>query len=1488
MKEKKILPKRYSKVEEKGLMSNKEESFLKKITDKIITHYKQLDEERDFDKLNKKKERRLRQEVNKVLDSAISSHTAERAIEDGQPFIDFALVHNKLATVSFDLSTSATSKIKIFIVDRNQIRNIQEIEEKGLIILCLEFNEDASMMFTGSFKSGVSLWGYNGSEMKFEFRRNLGFEMYQIRSIFWNEATQVLFVKRRYEDKTYDEIFGYFVKKTEDHFEKVELKKPFMTVETMMDNDSFSPNGEFFYIALPDLEDSKFNYRPFFSTLKPRRKEKEVMVCRFDKLNQLIIPLFRIKTLAGKICFIQDSTHMAYLKESGPVNIIELPKINEELPTDEEVDFSKIALLDEGKSFTFSGITQITIDSFDVNPSTSLVAVTEKNKIIVYEISNNWNCHLLMEYVDSIVLSYPILLTRFSTDDNFVLCRGHSKMIIVDIDGEKKMQKISTLKGVDLSKRQSKIFSRVKMSTDSIKDNDDNTVEQSALNSHIGASILQSGGFEMIKNKVVDNNIGKKFKAQNAVFYYSKCETCVMAIDESLNKLDNQDYKLKICRWTNINIEGSDQTKVESLIYSFDIPPNHLAQVVQVNDSNTCIILSILPKSVIKKKVTVTNIVLLNLSKDGSIFSESKMLLKNNEECNLKYYHAKFLNESRDFFTLDIEFNPKFWRYDPTFDVYHPESVFGERKINYNSAFISDGNEFIATEYRKRVTLWNLESKNGQKIFNEYQTLSLPERTGKVDNIIIRSDLSMIIVKISPPNEEDVFQFGHQINPNTLIRVYLKDHRMNQYSLIQTETLEERFDLKVDSMYEYLALEFNNQTEVWRIKPRSICYESTLPKWNYDQISPSFSRTLHVVHDDISFLYFKLKDLRSGFLDLKKNLKNLYMLQELFKTKSGVISPKGIELFLENYREKGGNQMEKLQILHSKVNLLLLTVFTRNAPLLETALDFIDYVPFFYKGGYDPIDFALVMGHIDSLNELTKFFKIKSNGRTNPIISYLNVQRLANCMETYNQSFREFVIEYFLEEAKLAHDGISPVDSFPLNENGYEIVECWTRFLDQKLVEKISKKSEINFLKKKDPVRVKCLTTSFAINTNLLFNSNTLLLESIENLPNELIVGNIRHILRYLWLKNWPIVASFTFLNWVNYLLFILFILFFDDYKILGILNITFSGFFLIFEILTGLVNWSRWYRDASNYYDLIQYSAMPTLTLLNILGTKDYTPPMFNFIVNMTILIAGYRSLLKLKIFGKVRYMIDMIRQVFSDMIGFSVILAFSILYFTFIGINTVRNSDGLIEGQDSKFDSFLSVLDSYYNVAFGDFSILTKENWSQVVHYMITTVFLALVMFNLMAATIWETFGNFQSKKELVDLRSISKILVDYTHLFSYLGMFTCIRKRDKKGLKFLCLIVPEEEDIGIAEEVRELKREFEEKNQDIMTVCNNIREDIKHLEKGSDQQKEGNMKIEQIQGNLHEVEGKVLEVMRSISSLKDILVNQTQNRAGNLSNK
>lgn len=1470
----------------------KNKSFLKDIIDNIIKHYQELNAARDFDKKDPKKEKILKIELKRILDEAISNHTTETVIEDNQPFTDLTFKKNILATVGFDLSVSAMSKIMIFIIDRKRIKKIQTIEKKAMIILSLSLTETAEYLFTGGFKSGVGLWKFNKKKSEFEFLKTLGFTNFQIRNVFWNQQMEILFVKRRYEGLPYDEIFGYYEKKGEE-FKEILFETPIKSLETMMDNDHFSDHGKYFVMSLPDADNPKFLPRPFFSMERPRRREKKVIIANFDRKNDRIIPVLKLKSLSGKIAFIENYSYISYLGVSGTIRLYKLPNITESAS---EIDLKKsdLDLINEAKELedeeaqAFQGITQSEIDSFDLNESDELIALTERNKMYVYEIEENWTCTLIMEYEDKVVLTPPILSISFSSDSNFILCRGHQKIVIVDIYGEQKMQNISTLRGVDqfFSPKKIKKMSINKEGQGGSKNrvfpSIDDTVEKSLIGKDLiddeedneqkfGTDKEESTfGFEsqfslIKKNPNAGLNIGKRFQAEKPIFYYSRDETCVMVIDGSLEDLVSDGKILKICRWTEINIEGKDQSKVRSKIYTFNIPDEIKLRVLAVNDDNTAIILSTLRRQEIWRKAGVTGIKVLVL--EGNKFEMSNFLLRDGET-HTKYFKAQFLHRSKNLLTLDIEFNPKIWEYDPARKAYKPFMILQDQKLNYSHSLLSLDNHYLITENKKKISFWKYnESKKNKLKYNFIldQKIKLSEETGKVDKIFITKNKRIVLILIEPccDKNDPVSTFKSHANSEYLLRVFLRDKK-GKYSLVQTESIAGEFEIKIDIESEYILMEFEETTEIWRISENSIDYENTLPNVEYDQISPSFSRLLKIEKNSSGYLLFKIEDFRAGFLQIESSLKTLYILKELFDKPSQVINKKAIEFVLENSRKFNTSKSEEMQELHSKYSLLLLTMFTNNPQLLRIVLNEINYIPFFYQKDYDPLDFALTMGHIESLDEITNYLKISDNGRSNPIISYLNVNRLSNCMETYNQNFREFVIDSFLEEAVPSSEEIEVIDSYPLKDTGYEIVECWTRFLDEKLHENIMKESEKNFLKNEDPVRVKILTTSFAINTNIVHNSNTLLLQSIENLPDELIVGNIRHILKYLWKKNWYIVAIFSILNWANYSLFILFILFFKDISILGTLNIILSFLFLFFEILMANRDWSRWARDAENYYDIIQFTAMPAIIILNFYGVDDYSKVIYNFAVNMTILVAGYRSLLKVKIFEKVRYMVDMIRQVFSDMIGFSVILGISILYFTFIGINSSRATDDF-EGDIDNINDFLTILDAYYNVAFGDFTILKKEHWSHIVHYMATTVFLALVMFNLMAATIWETFGNFQAKKTLVDLRSISGILVDYTHLFSYFSSFGCMKRLDKKGLKFLCLIVPEDDDGGVVQELKEIKKDVNENAEEMEAASNKIIQDIIGVEVTLGEFKEKMDKVDDMEEMILQVKGTVEEMMR-----------------------
>lgn len=1358
--------------------------------------------------------------------------------------------------------------------------------------------EDGNILYTGGFKSGVGIWKFDSDKQEYLFVRDLGFEDYQIRNIFWSEQQQILFVKRRFEDRSYDEIFGCFRKKGNNDYEKLKFETPYRGIETMIDNDSFSENGEYFVMSLPDVGSSKFPPRAFFSMKPPRRREKRLAIVKFDAKKNRLSPVIGLASLCGKVAFLEDSTHIAYLKETGSLRILKLEdektrlgesqmELGEDSPPS---GFDDVKMVDESTTFGFKGILQTEIDSFDINNTYELLAITQKNKMYVYDIEKDWTCSLVMEYEDEVVMDPPILSIRFSSDSNFILSMGHRKIVIVDIYRKERMAQLSTLKGIEkieidlVSAIKNKVILRknlkkkntnnstsdLKKKSLSSKEDIKEKEEKQELKWDDPPLKARPSLFNVRQLKSLKNDYGfgamalggKKFKAEHPKFYFSSDEKCIMAIDESMHKSKAENKMLTICRWTDINTRGNNQTHAKSKIYTNELPQSIFARVVDVSHDNTGLILSILRYDEVQRKVTVTEIITFILDQKKNEFVKVELAEKtDSEESKRKYFRAQFLNNSLNVLTLDSEFNPKIWEFDQVALKYTPYMILEDQKLNYSRSVLSFDNQFLITEDKNKISLWTLDqssSKMQPKILNKFsfkldQKILLKENTGDVKDILITKDKTKIILQIKP-SMQDKIGFSDRGETEALIRVYLKDEE-GMFCLIQTEKISEKFKMKQDLSSNYLLLTFEEQTEIWKINLRNICYEGALPSLEYDEISPSFSRTLELIRNESDFIYFKLRDLRRGFLQIEKNLKNLYMLKELFDTNTHLIHNQAISKFLDISNEFGNDKADQMQQLHSKFSLLLLTSLTRNPELLRAVLNEVDYIPFFYQDGYDPIDFSVTMGHIDSLDQITNYFKISTSSRMNPLISYLNIERLSRSMGTYSHNFREFMIDCFLDNTPIATDDIEIVDSFPLDDSGCEIIECWTRFLDEKLTQKIMKKSEENFFNKKDPVKVKLLTTSFPINPNIIYNSNTLILESIESLTNELIGGNIKYILRYLWKKNWFTIAIFSFINWLNFFLFILYVIFFDNFGIFGILNIIFSSIFLVFEVLMALKSWARWARDTENYIDLFQFSAMPTICILTLMNNADASNIYFNFAVNFTILVAGFQCLLKVKIFKPVRYMIDMLRQVFADMVGFSVIFGFAILYFSFIGIYSSRASE---EGpfEIDTISDFLELLDAYYNVSFGDFSIIRKENWSHVAYYMATTVVLALVFFNLMAATIWETFGNFQQKKELVDLRSMSSILVDYTHLFSYIGNLGFLKRLDKQGLVYLCMIVPSDLNASIHQDIKEVKRRIEENTEELEAVASKIGQDIMEVENTLDDMREETGRIEKIEERLNQV--------------------------------
>lgn len=195
------------------------------------------------------------------------------------------------------------------------------------------------------------------------------------------------------------------------------------------------------------------------------------------------------------------------------------------------------------------------------------------------------------------------------------------------------------------------------------------------------------------------------------------------------------------------------------------------------------------------------------------------------------------------------------------------------------------------------------------------------------------------------------------------------------------------------------------------------------------------------------------------------------------------------------------------------------------------------------------------------------------------------------------------------------------------------------------------------------------------------------LIDTMADADEEILMSNLRYLLREMWRKNIYLSWFYAAINWLATLLFFIATVFYQQ----NFWYMVFSSicFFLLlaFELIVALKDCKRYLKSKYNYVDITQYVVMPIIMFLNFFEIFDDKKQWYNLVISVTMVVAAGRSLTMFRVVDGVRYLVAMILQVFLDMRFFMCILVGSILSFALIELEVMKtvapkqNDDGTFE---------------------------------------------------------------------------------------------------------------------------------------------------------------------------------------------------------------
>ena len=455
--------------------------------------------------------------------------------------------------------------------------------------------------------------------------------------------------------------------------------------------------------------------------------------------------------------------------------------------------------------------------------------------------------------------------------------------------------------------------------------------------------------------------------------------------------------------------------------------------------------------------------------------------------------------------------------------------------------------------------------------------------------------------------------------------------------------------------------------------------------------------------------------------------------------------------------------------IHSEFNLIIYAVLAQNIEFVKKCLEVYGYRPLYYPKGFDPFDEALKLNNIDLLDTFAEAMAINKNKKY--LISRIDLDIFGRITRCSSFLLKRVVIEAFFVEPGICNT--IPIHSYPFREGEDFVVYPMTGLMlttelrtaiDRAMAER----------KKLPQAKVKCVAFRFAFDPCLYSDSAYKILRAFNTIPDELKTKNYQYLVRHLWDSNYWIMCLYSFLVLVTTILFSIYNAFYEDNLVVASFTVGFCVAMLLFELSSLVVDPKAYFESYYNYLDLYIYIARPIIVILSYNSVIDEREnELVSAWVNLTILIAGFRTMGELRLFSSTRVLMAMISQVIHDMTAFIVITLTIILLFSMVAANIYKYDP---ERAVNTTKDFSMIMHHYYNVASGIWEDSVEDmRASELFNFYLSGLALFLLMINLLIAVISLTFDNFQGKRHLHDLKELYEVMIGHCHFSQSLKKLT-----------------------------------------------------------------------------------------------------------------
>ena len=292
------------------------------------------------------------------------------------------------------------------------------------------------------------------------------------------------------------------------------------------------------------------------------------------------------------------------------------------------------------------------------------------------------------------------------------------------------------------------------------------------------------------------------------------------------------------------------------------------------------------------------------------------------------------------------------------------------------------------------------------------------------------------------------------------------------------------------------------------------------------------------------------------------------------------------------------------------------------------------------------------------------------------------------------------------------------------------------------------------------------------------------IIQVLRAVSDEELKTNMKYIVYYKWSKiYWKMALPYAVLFWLLAVLAYSFFGYQETNVLLGVVVCCLDSLFLVFEIKCLISEGSRYYFELFwNWVDILIHSGSITAAVI-LLSHPGMGQVGKTWIRTVPVLVLWIRATTWLRVFRPIRYLVTMVMQVFIDIMPFLIILAATILGYSYL----LRLSPGLYSAENEiSEDFFPSFYDSVF-IIFGDQPQNDEKYKSLFVVVLIGNVILALALLNFLIAIISGTFETINNERDLYDTKEILSLIRDFD---SFSAGFRCFKKGKQPGEHFITL--------------------------------------------------------------------------------------------------